>query len=269
MDKRACSAIHAVNLRNYLGAQCRTIREEQADESDEFLALFDTPITYIEGGRTCSGFFTVEDMTYELRLYRVHAAGPSIHLEPVAVVVESLDPRYVFVLDTGMKIFIWYGKTAKNTLKSKARLMAEKINKNERKNKAEIVTENMGNESRDFWFTLGRLDGTPPEEPPKEHVDANFVPVPPRLYQVQLGMGYLELPQVEVPHGKLVSTLLQSKNVYILDCYLDVFVWIGKKSTRLVNAAAVKLSEELFNMIERPDYAMVTRVREGTESQVM
>lgn len=73
----------------------------------------------------------------------------------------------MFVLDTGMKIFIWYGKKAKNTLKSKARLMAEKINKNERKNKAEIVTENMGDESRDFWFTLGNLDGSPVEEPPK------------------------------------------------------------------------------------------------------
>lgn len=42
----------------------------------------------------------------------------------------------------------------------------------------------------------------------------------------------------------------------------------GKKSTRLVRAAAVKLSQELFNMIERPDYAMVTRLQEGTESQV-
>lgn len=42
----------------------------------------------------------------------------------------------------------------------------------------------------------------------------------------------------------------------------------GKKSTRLVRAAAVKLSQELFNMIERPEYAMVTRLQEGTESQV-
>ncbi|CAG2067021.1 unnamed protein product [Timema podura] len=122
MDKRACAAIHAVNLRNYLGAQCRTIREEQSDESDEFLALFDTDITYIEGGRTSSGFFTVEDMTYAKRLYRVHAAGTSsIHLEPVPVAVSSLDPRYVFVLDTGLKIFMWYGKKSKNTFKSKAR----------------------------------------------------------------------------------------------------------------------------------------------------
>ncbi|KAJ8955152.1 hypothetical protein NQ318_009045 [Aromia moschata] len=268
LDKRACSAIHAVNLRNYLGAQCRTIREEQGDESEEFLSLFDTQITYIEGGRTCSGFFTVEDNVFDTRFYRVHPSGPSIHLEPVALSVESLDPCYVFMLDTGTKIYLWNGKKAKNTLKSKSRLMCEKINKNERKNKAEIFTELAGSESKEFWVALGQSEGEPPKDPPQEHVDPNFVPVQPRLYRVQLGMGYLELPQVEVPHGKLENTLLNSKNVYILDCYLDVFVWIGKKSTRLVNAAAVKLSEELFNMIDRPDYALVTRVREGTESQI-
>jgi hypothetical protein len=165
LDKRACSAIHAVNLRNYLGAQCRTIREEQGDESEEFLNLFDTQITYIEGGRTCSGFFTVEDNIFETRFYRSHAAGPSIHLEPVAVCVESLDPRFVFILDTGMKIFIWNGKKAKNTLKSKSRLLCEKINKNERKNKAELITESMGNETREFWVALGEPEGAPPEEP--------------------------------------------------------------------------------------------------------
>ncbi|KAF7288043.1 hypothetical protein GWI33_000097 [Rhynchophorus ferrugineus] len=268
LDKRACSAIHAVNLRNYLGAQCRTIREEQGDESDEFLSLFETQITYIEGGRTSSGFFTVEDMIFETRLYRVHAAGPSIHLEPVAIKLSSLDPRYVFILDKGTKIFIWNGKKAKNTLKSKSRLLCEKINKNERKNKAEIIGDIVGDESKEFWDTLGLSNYVSIQDAITEHVDSNFMPVAPRLYRVQLGMGYLELPQVEVPHGKLANTLLKSKNVYILDCYLDVFVWIGKKSTRLVNAAAVKLSEELFNMIDRPDYALVTRVREGTEPQI-
>lgn len=51
------------------------------------------------------------------------------------------------------------------------------------------------------------------------------MPLVPRLYQVQLGMGYLELPQIEVPHGKLTNTLLSNRNVYILDCYMDVYVW--------------------------------------------
>jgi hypothetical protein len=60
--------------------------------------------------------------TYVTRLYRVHASGcSSIHLEPVPVTAESLDPRFVFVLDTGLKVFMWYGKKSKNTFKSKAR----------------------------------------------------------------------------------------------------------------------------------------------------
>ena len=67
---------------------------------------------------------------------------------------------------------------------------------------------------------------------------------------------------------KLKQELLQPKNVYILDCYTDVFVWVGKKSTRLVRAAALKLSSELFSMLIRPEFSMIHRVSEGTESQI-
>lgn len=42
-------------------------------------------------------------------------------------------------------------------------------------------------------------------------------------------MGYLELPQVEVPHGRLTNNLLNNRNVYILDCYLDVYVWYERR----------------------------------------
>ena len=62
LDKKACAAIHAVNLRNLLGAECRSQREEMNDETDEFLDLFDNEVTYIEGGRTASGFFTTEEV---------------------------------------------------------------------------------------------------------------------------------------------------------------------------------------------------------------
>lgn len=62
LDKKACAAIHAVNLRNLLGAEGRTIREEMGDESDEFLDLFGDKLLYLKGGRTPSGFYTVEDV---------------------------------------------------------------------------------------------------------------------------------------------------------------------------------------------------------------
>ena len=57
---------------------------------------------------------------------------------------EALDPGYVFLVDAGLKIYVWYGLKCKNVLKSKARLMSEKINKIERKNKGQIQIFSQG-----------------------------------------------------------------------------------------------------------------------------
>nr|XP_006817675.1 PREDICTED: protein flightless-1 homolog [Saccoglossus kowalevskii] len=262
LDKKACAAIHAVNLRNMLGAESRTVREEMGDESEEFLDLFDNGIAYIEGG-TSSGFYTVEDIEYPTRLYRV-SGTQNLHLEPVPVEVFSLDPKFVYILDCGMKMYLWYGSQCKSLTKSKARLMSEKINKNERKNQSEIIAMLQNDEIERFWELLS---GKPEWFEVKPWVE-DFVPARPKLYKVGLGMGYLELPQVDLPRQRLTQDLLNTKNVYILDCHSDVFVWIGRKSSRLVRAAALKLSQEICNVIPRPDVAMVTRNLEGHESQL-
>merc|ERR550532_3166825 len=151
--------------------------------------------------------------------------------------------------------------------------MAEKISKNERKNLAAINIFCQGDEPPSFWNILLESSRSDTESPDclggaEEHVPDNWGPVTPRLYSVGLGMGYLELPQVEVPGNKLKQELLNTKSVFILDCYTDLFVWVGKKSTRLVRAAALKLSSELFAMLIRPEFAMVHRVSEDAESQV-
>lgn len=276
LDKKACSAIHAVNLRNYLGAECRTIREEMGDESDEFSQVFDHEISYIEGG-TASGFFTVEDTRYITRLYRVYGMK-NIKLEPVPLKGVSLDPRFVFLLDHGLEIFIWRGSQATLSATTKARLFAEKINKNERKGKAEILLLSQTEETPEFWDILG---GQPEEI--KANVPDDFKPPRPKLYKVGLGLGYLELPQINyklsvehkkrpkvdlLPDMRLLQSLLDTKSVYILDCWSDVFIWVGRKSPRLVRAAALKLGQELCSMLHRPKHAMVIRNLEGTECQV-
>lgn len=46
-------------------------------------------------------------------------------------------------------------------MKSKARLFAEKINKEERKNKAELITEPPGKEPKSFWDILGYVGDNP------------------------------------------------------------------------------------------------------------
>ncbi|KAJ7305988.1 hypothetical protein JRQ81_010354 [Phrynocephalus forsythii] len=234
LDKKACAAIHAVNLRNYLGAECRSIREEMGDESDEFS-----------------------------RLYRVYGKK-NIKLEPVPLKAAALDPRFVFLLDHGLEIYVWRGSQATLSATTKARLFAEKINKNERKGKAEILLLTQTQETPEFWEIVGGL----PE-------DIKIC--------VGLGLGYLELPQINyrlsvehkkrpkvdlLPEMRLLQTLLDTKLVYILDCWSDIFIWIGRKSPRLVRAAALKLGQELCSMLHRPKHAMVTRNLEGTECQV-
>ena len=57
MDKKACAAMHSVHLRNMLGCERRTHREEMGDESDTFVDLF-PEITYIEGQVTNTLSFT-------------------------------------------------------------------------------------------------------------------------------------------------------------------------------------------------------------------
>ncbi|RVE69257.1 hypothetical protein OJAV_G00076050 [Oryzias javanicus] len=260
LDKKAGSAIHAVNLRNCLGAECRTIREEMGDESEEFSAVFNQDISYIEGG-TASGFYTVEDTNYSLRLYRVYGKK-NIRLESVPAKGSSLDPRFVFLLDSGLEIFIWRGANATLSGTTKARLFAEKINKNERKGKAEITTIMHSQEPPDFWELLG---GQPEEI--KKHVPDNFSPIRPKLYKVGLGLDH-KVKLDTLPELRLLQSLLDTKCVYILDCWSDVFIWIGRKSPRLVRAAALKLGQEICSMLHRPKHACVTRNLEGTESQV-
>ncbi|XP_077019526.1 protein flightless-1 homolog isoform X2 [Tamandua tetradactyla] len=276
LDKKACSAIHAVNLRNYLGAECRTVREEMGDESEEFLQVFDNDISYIEGG-TASGFYTVEDTHYVSRMYRVYGKK-NIKLEPVPLKGASLDPRFVFLLDHGLDIYVWRGAQATLSSTTKARLFAEKINKNERKGKAEISQLVQGQEPPEFWEVLG---GEPSAI--ERHVPDDFWPPQPKLYKVGLGLGYLELPQINyrlsvehkkrpkvelMPGMRLLQSLLDTRCVYILDCWSDVFIWLGRKSPRLVRAAALKLGQELCRMLHRPRHAAVSRSLEGTEAQV-
>ncbi|KRY77918.1 Protein flightless-1 -like protein, partial [Trichinella pseudospiralis] len=267
VDKMACAAIHAVNLRNFLGANCRTIREEMNDESDEFLDIFNQDIIYVEGGRTPSGFFTIEEVHRPPRLYRVSTVAKRLNFYSVPLSLNSLDPRFVFLLDTVEKLTVWYGERSKMVLRTKARLFAEKMNKTERKGVAEIEICKQNAEPDDFLDLLDcKHDG--PREPIVEHVPDNFQLPKAILYKVCLGMGYLELPQVKIPRLGLKQEMLESRCVYILDCYVDLFLWIGKKSTRLVRAAGSKLTAELHSMLNRPSHASINHVCEGTESMM-
>jgi hypothetical protein len=76
---------------------------------------------------------------------------------------------------------------------------------------------------------------------------------------VGIGMGYLDLTQMRASSGHLVLTrqLLNTRSVCILDCYIDIFVWIGLKSTRLMRTATHNFSTSLDAIINRREFTVV------------
>lgn len=267
LDKGMCAAVHAVGLRNHLNASCRTIREEMNDESEEFLTLFGEEVMYIDGARTSTGFYTCEKPPHVTRLYRTLVNGTCVEMEPVPLSVDSLDPRYCFLLDAGDIIWIWSGVKSRITVANKTRLFAERLNKRDRKGKSEIETCRQVRCPPEFWQAIS---GSTEIGKPTiiEHVPDDFEPERRKLYRVNIGMGFLELPQVELPKGVAKQTMLDSKGVYILDTTSDTFLWQGKKANRLLKMAGQKILVELHEMLERPDYSQIYRETEGEESMM-
>ena len=111
----------------------------------------------------------------------------------------QLDPRFVFLLDTGEVIWIWAGRKSRVTVANKARLFAVKLNKRDRKGCSEIESIGQSKTPEEFWLALTG-SATKPEEPIVEHVPLDFTPKRKRLYIVKMGMGYLELVSMMRPY---------------------------------------------------------------------
>ena len=156
-----------------------------------------------------SGFYMVEETVYITRLYVVES-NKRLSLYSVPLDPASLNKRSVLLLDTGMKIYIYQGALAKAVKASKARLVAERINKQQRKNNAEIIHVRQGYEDHEFWKHFGGLDvGKLTESIELE----KYKPKNLKLYKVVFGKGYLELTQVNYRVVFLKCRILGGKTV--------------------------------------------------------
>ncbi|KAH9285255.1 Protein flightless-1 [Echinococcus granulosus] len=280
LDKRACVAMHAVNLRNFLGIDGQTQREEQGEESSDFLSLFQGhKITVLEGSSGSTGFHIVACKEAAVRMYRLFGQEKTMYIVSMPVSPDSLDPKFVYLVDGDSCLYVWFGSRSRLLIQTRGRLLAEKIAQKERLNEATISLEHEGRESTEFWAVVMGLWKPAPRPPAVEHQEERPVqaivdhPKPPTnvqrpppardyisadwklprpiLYDVKLGKGYLELLQVDLPLGQLTRDILNSENVYLVDSGGELFVWMGKKSARFLRYAGFKLAEELTEMMPR------------------
>ncbi|CAL8078768.1 unnamed protein product [Calicophoron daubneyi] len=306
MDKQSCAAIHAVNLRNFLGAQGRTFREEQGEESEDFLALFGKKFMVLEGSHGETGFYHVEEEPVMVKLYRLFGNEKRLLIVSMPLSPMSLDPKYCYLVDGQSQLYLWLGAQSRLMVRTKGRLLAERICVRERRGGATIRLEPQGRESNAFWAVmLGKWtppplctvvsttepqdsdnkakqeeakkaqakasetvpdyppppEVTPPSGVPKDFIPVDWKPPQPILYDVRMGKGFLELPQVEIPFHNLTKKLLDPKHVYLLDSGGELFVWMGEKSTRFLRFAGCKLAQELSDLMPRGSFG-------GAEAQL-
>jgi len=257
-DEMGTAAYKTVELDDLLGDLPVQYREVQGYESPEFLGLF-KKVTILAGG-VDSGFNHIKPTEYKPRLMHFKGNKENCRVTEVALGWKSLNDGDVFLLDNGLELIIWNGKTAGIHEKRKAQELTNAL-RDERNGKPVVKILDGLEDHEGFWKTLG---GKPsagqiaPATPDDVKVDNTKA-----LYQLSDATGDLKL--TEISKGSAKRSSLKTEDVFILDIGHTVYSWIGKGTTKKERANAIKYATDYLKKQGKPAYTPVVRVLEGAE----
>lgn len=233
-------------------------REIEGNESDEFVNCFPNGITYLEGGVE-SGFRKVDenDKDHHSRLYRV-TKKPGNHPArcfEVPLKCSSLNDGDAFLLDAGEKIFTWFGSGVSAFERNKSASVAHNLHQN-RYGHCELILD-VEDDNEDFWGYLGGKGDIKPANDAVEETE-----VEPKLYSLSNDTGSVAIKQVE-----LSRDALQTDKVCLVDAGKNVYVWVGKESSKDEQQFAMMAVQRYLHAMERDTTTCVTKVSEGNESR--
>jgi len=257
-DEMGVAAYKTVELDDLLGDLPVQYREVQGYESKEFMALFGGNITIMEGGME-SGFKNVKPEEYKPRL--LHLKGKqNVRVTEVKCDWKSLNVGDVFLLDAGLKLFQWNGKTAGIFEKRKANEIILNIKKERNGRPVSTVLDDL-EENEEFWGKLGGKPAAGSLAPAtSDDVKEAKVCV---LLEVSDKSG--ELKRTEISRGSAQKKNLNTNEVFLLDIGHTVYCWIGKGASAAERANGIKFGTDYLKEARRPDHTPVVRVLEGNE----
>lgn len=155
MDEAGIAAYKTVELDDSLGGSAHQYREVEGEESPLFLSYFKAlgGLKYLPGG-VSSGFHHVVRDSYETRLLQCKGKR-TVRVKPVPLSNASLNKGDVFILDAGLKIFIFNGPKCNKYERTKGIEVAQGIDDDERGGRAEIIHLEDDITNAEFWGPLG------------------------------------------------------------------------------------------------------------------
>lgn len=224
-DETGTGAYKIVELDDYFNRMVTLVYEAQDYESKSFKSYFKT-ITILEGGIE-SGFKKVKPEEYRPRLLHVSGEGACVTSKEVPFEMKSLNNSDVFIIDNGLKIYIWRGKKSSPFEKMNATMLCNKI-KSDRGGKPSVVSFEDDEESANILKQFFK------EFNPDAVKDSSSKGIPDdmklgchkKMMKLSDANGELEL--TEVPYKK---ETLCSDDTFLIDRGDNIFVWVGTKAS--------------------------------------
>lgn len=261
-DESGTAAILTVELDAALGGRAVQYREIQGNETDKFLSYF-RPCIMPQPGGVASGFKHVEvnEQEHETRLY-VCTGNRVVHVKEVPFARSSLNHDDIFILDTKSKIFQFNGSNSSIQERAKALEVVQYIKDTFHEGKCEVAAVEDGRlmadaEAGEFWGFFGGFAPLPrraPVEDNEKYEETVF-----KL--LCFNQGKLE----PINYESLLHELLKTNKCYLLDCGVELFVWMGRTTSLQERKSASEAAEKLLSDDNRTK-THVIKVIEGFET---
>ena len=247
-DESGVAAYKSVELDNALGGGPVQFRECEGHESDQFLSYFkkDGGVIYQKGG-VDSGFNHVERDSYKPRLLQLKGRR-NVRVSEVELTCASLNEGDVFILDAGLRLFVWHGSSANRLEKAKGLEVVTRI-RNERGAKpvVQIIQEE---DAAEFWDLLGgkgniaSAESVASDEAAEKKASSDI-----KLFRVSDASGKLEIKQEA--SGLLKREMLDTNDTFILDAGSQIFV-VGPERSESTHLIASQLETNRSIVRTRP-----------------
>jgi gelsolin len=291
-DEYGTAAYKTVELDDYLGGDPIQHRETSGCESNMFLSYFPHGIRLLTGGSE-SGFNHVEPESFEPKLLWIKGKK-NIRVTQVPIKVESLNSGDVFILDVGLNLYQYQGKSAGKNEKLQAGKLQRMID-DERKGKPEVhvfaqTDKPSGDSNVGLFFSYfdedlkeAGVEHKAGVQLSDEHAQAFLDKISDdtggcdraweksskkRLMKLSDESG--EMKCTEVSEGKCYKSSLTSEDVFIFDIGREIYVWIGSGASAGEKKKGMSYADEYLrsNLDGRPAGLPVTQIFEGGENEV-
>lgn len=257
-DEKGASALLAKELDDSLNGKATQIRVVQSKEPDHFLSLFKGNLIIKQGGHP-SGFHSLSDETTPtsenpVQLYHIKGTSETTsRATEVPAATASLNSGDAFVVVQQSSATIWYGKGCSPDERAVAKQVADRLTGG----RVSIAEVDEGSETDDFWAPLGGQG---------EYASATFLyeaPKEPRLFWGSNATGSFKVEEL----FDFTQDDLAEDDVFILDTYNEVYVWVGSGSNDVEKKMAMETAIDYVSQAPdgRSNDTPIYRVNAGAE----